>query len=624
MDRPLKKAKVVTTAATAETTTTTTTAAAWQHYRNYLETGELDELQELLVLHDVVMMMKMAKEDKKDETIVKMPHNILDCETPFDFLTILVSMTYYQLASQSDNHDTVLKHLQSSLLYFPNNPATWSLGAQYARMAQLVSPTVVAQWYLTAANAAADICNVGLKALMNTNNLEMKEWIELLVLDGLVGVEYRLDNDENGSDDDDNASDQDDENEEDQDSQDDNDDDDDDGYFSCSAIESMSRFMAAMILSTLGEHDQVSHELQHFHLTHRLSPKVWTSTGLIPNTNLQDNVPCVFQGPVLPEAIYQRMCHIFRPDATYWKESDYAHHGYYSYFMDLVDEPTNLMEQVIFDHLLPLAQQQTTQTIVGAEWWVHTRPIQANLGHNLHFDTDEVLLAQNGTISHPVISSVLYLTGNNDTSRHGTSPAGSTIVLNQTPDSKNPATICYSCPPRDNTFLVFPGDMLHGVLPCPVAQDPSSLTTTTTTTLSTFSCKLTDMTWQSSSEHLNHPPDNECHVHRLTLMVGFWTRRVPDKMNQRTVYGPCGPLPMETSDWCRELSGIETTGSRNSTPPPRSESLHSISPVWELLVLPSPIEEDQPWLEIPQSLDHQFFVRDAAKCFREAMMEPTK
>ena len=36
MDRPLKKAKVA-----------TRTAAAWQHYRNFLDTGALDELQEL-------------------------------------------------------------------------------------------------------------------------------------------------------------------------------------------------------------------------------------------------------------------------------------------------------------------------------------------------------------------------------------------------------------------------------------------------------------------------------------------------------------------------------------------------------------------------------------------------
>jgi hypothetical protein len=42
--------------------------------------------------------------------------------------------------------------------------------------------------------------------------------------------------------------------------------------------------------------------------------------------------------------------------ASYWNESDYAHRGYHSYFFD-IDEPTNLMEDVIVNHLLPRALQ---------------------------------------------------------------------------------------------------------------------------------------------------------------------------------------------------------------------------------------------------------------------------
>ena len=68
-------------------------------------------------------------------------------------------------------------------------------------------------------------------------------------------------------------------------------------------------------------------------------------------------------------------------------------------------------------------------SIVGYEWWPHTRPVQANLGHNLHFDTDESLLAETGDITHPIVSSVLYLTGGAD--------SGATIVFDQTPDSKD-------------------------------------------------------------------------------------------------------------------------------------------------------------------------------------------
>ena len=75
------------------------------------------------------------------------------------------------------------------------------------------------------------------------------------------------------------------------------------------------------------------------------------------------------------------------------------------------------------NHVLPLAQSQLKpghDPIVGFEWWVrvHTRSIQANLGHQLHFDTDEAFLAQEKEVTHPAVSSVLYLTGNNSESHH--------------------------------------------------------------------------------------------------------------------------------------------------------------------------------------------------------------
>ena len=38
--------------------------------------------------------------------------------------------------------------------------------------------------------------------------------------------------------------------------------------------------------------------------------------------------------------------------------------------------------------------KNNTDEIIGAEWWVHHRPVGANLGHQLHFDTDEALLDQ--------------------------------------------------------------------------------------------------------------------------------------------------------------------------------------------------------------------------------------
>ena len=229
------------------------------------------------------------------------------------------------------------------------------------------------------------------------------------------------------------------------------------------------------------------------------------------------------------------------------EETDYEHRGYYSYFVDMVMTLTNVMEQVIFELLLPLAQQRTSQKIVGAEWWVHTRPIEANIGHNLHFDTDEAMLAQEGKITHPVVSSVLYLTGN--ASQADTLPAGSTIISDQTPNSKNPAKTCYICPPRDNSFLVFPDDMLHGVLPCPGSIWSESIVDVTIS--SKNQCELS---WTVlPTDESNAAADATMPTNRLTLMVGFWTtRRVPDQRKERSLYGPCGPMPVD-SDWMKQL-----------------------------------------------------------------------
>ena len=74
---------------------------------------------------------------------------------------------------------------------------------------------------------------------------------------------------------------------------------------------------------------------------------------------------------------------------------------YFSYWLDLYDgdnniiQPKNIIEHTIINYLLPKVQTALSEghnvdmnEIVGAEWWVHHRPIGANLGHQLHFDTE--------------------------------------------------------------------------------------------------------------------------------------------------------------------------------------------------------------------------------------------
>jgi hypothetical protein len=370
------------------------------------------------------------------------------------------------------------------------------------------------------------------------------------------------------------------------------------------------------------QHDNAKEHLQHFPLTHRLHPNVWN--GLTTTTTTKDNtktVPVSFrptQG-ILPADLYQAMLKTFAPGAAFWKESDYTHRGYYSFFSDYNNQKKqttttrskNLVEQVIIDHLLPRAQQilplDQANQICGFEWWVHTRQVQAHLGHNLHFDTDEALLNQEGKITHPLLSSVLYLTGGDD------QEAGATIVLDQTPDAKQVADKCWKSFPKDNSFLVFPGNLLHGVLPCP-GNEPQETTVPSTnpTELSQAAC------WKELS---NMPPT----TNRLTFMVGFWTRNVPEKMKERHLYGPCGPLPPATDEhtWVKEIQKqvVKTTTPAPKTMDDTVVSLPSVSPAWEAIASSVVCDEEQAVLDIPRAIDHRFFVRDAPECFRQSLFE---
>jgi hypothetical protein len=149
--------------------------------------------------------------------------------------------------------------------------------------------------------------------------------------------------------------------------------------------------------------------------------------------------------------------------------------------------------------------------------------------------------------------------------------------------------------------MVFNGCLLHGVLPCPGKQDDES---------SAAAANDADtMTWKPKQEEEEVP-------HRLTFMVGFWTRRVPDKMKNRRLYGPCGPLPpADSTEWVQNISEDypqKTVPSKNI----QECRLITISPAWEVI---QPTEGDS--LEIPRAIDHRFFVNGVPKCFRDSLFE---
>lgn len=592
---------------------------AWDHYRNFIDSQQDDDNDDEGDVDELVELLEIL-EPHVDQNWTDMDLTTTRRCWP----SILCSVAHCHLASfaiadpAGSNHD-VTHHLQASLDHFAQNAAAWSIGANFARCR--ASPAQVCAWYLRAAECASTLRSTALVALLDDQLRDdnVKEWIELLLLNDIVGAEYVCEHNEEGPHVESTDVEEEHENNVEL-----------GGYVSASNVEATSRFMAAMLLSTMGRHDQALQQLRRFHLTHRLHPNVWSNNNAaattcsdgIPATKKSPLLPCAFAQAALPAPLYDRLCKVLRPDASYWNESDYAHRGYHSYFFD-IDEPTNLMEDVIVNHLLPRALQvlkddgDDTAEIVGVEWWPHTRPIQANLGHQLHFDTDEALLVQEGKITHPILSSVLYLTGG-DSSKESTNPAGATIVLDQTPDSLQVAQVAWRSIPRNNTYMVFPGNLLHGVLPCPGSADVAA-------TLETEK----DAPWSFQSDDSVTPGDDGAN-HRLTFMVGFWTRRVPDGMKDRRLYGPCGPLPPANDEhtWVKEIRDgypKQATRADNKGSLAKFETvpLPKVSPAWESIATEDEEEDDDeqvdPPLELPRAIDHCFFVQGAPQCFRDSL-----
>lgn len=612
---------------------------AWDHYRNYIDDdggedndeegddgdgGDIDELLELIEILSATVKVNLLSTNLNNDMI----SSLQDVKS---LLPILMSMAYLQLANHAISHhmfdpsDQINKdeensspeyYFQQSLHYWPTNPAALSLLANYNRMNSLASVENICDLYVKASEYAHQWRGIAVKFLqssveeeeddMESSSINAKEWVELLVINGALDVDYigeedeKEDNEEEGNG---NGNGKDETEEE----------------YSTSEVESTASFMSAFLLSILGKHDDALIHLNKFQLTHRIHPNVWKaaqhhshhlkqSSSITESSNVLFS-PRIYKGGnsgVLPTKLYQNLCELFSPDASYWKESDYDHRGYYSYFIDLEgkanetnlsvrDCPTNIIEDVIVNHLLPLAEQtlQDSNTIVGAEWWTHTRAIGANLGHQIHFDTDEALLRREKKVTHPIISSVLYITG-------GGGSAGPTIVFDQTPNSTNVSSKAWISHPQDNSFLAFAGDNLHGVLPC-------------------GGCSNVANTNNGRSQD----------IHRLTFMVGFWTRDVTTGMGERSLYTPCGLLPPSTLEhsWVMQsqegYSNVKQKAADNKdTIQQKFDKLPSVSPAWEEFSNKESSEASTVnTLVIPKGLDHRFFVYKAPHCFSDSLFE---
>mmetsp|Transcript_26922 Transcript_26922/g.74006 ORF Transcript_26922/g.74006 Transcript_26922/m.74006 type:complete len:726 (+) Transcript_26922:56-2233(+) len=684
---------------------------AWEHYRNYLDSiggeeegmggqeGEIDELQELIeiskgsIQKPSIPYARTGNEIGIDSIEVKCP----EWESREKMLPVLLSVAYNHLAddaisqylmiqqeqlpsankSQVDGSLNVATAIENatnlliqSLEWYPFNSSTWSMGANFGRISQLLSPQSSRNWYEMAVKSSIVLRKRALDAVEDKCIAdEEKEWIELLVLNQIVGVEYETEDDDDSREGEDTKS-----NQEYESGQYETDDkgagkidetedmESDPGWYSSSSVEATSRFMCAMLWSMDGRHDRALVHLKPFGLTHRLHPNVWRTDPSTPVAVVPTKPPVVFQPPggIIPPHLYDTVTKLFAPSAAYWKESNYSSRGYYSFFHEYDranrQQPRNLIEEVVVNHLMPRAQQcldnmeggdddeldsNESTKICGFEWWVHTRPIKANLGHNLHFDTDESMLDQEGKVTHPVLSSVLYLTGgqNGDLEANtmSSSPAGATIILDETPDSTSVGEYCWQGIPKDNTFLVFPGDRLHGVLPCPGSLAREGGGSDDNASLMEMKTLIHDLKDHKGGESDGGslPSSSESPPNRLTFMVGFWTRNVPATMKHRSLYGPCGPLPPATEEhtWVRDIMVGYNSETKEERPVAdkvmTATALPRVSPAWEVITNQEDrsYDNEEEYIQqapppvIPYGIDHRFFVRNAPVCFRESLFE---
>jgi hypothetical protein len=118
-----------------------------------------------------------------------------------------------------------------------------------------------------------------------------------------------------------------------------------------------------------------------------------------------------------------------------------------TYWYSLAAPPRLMFEQVI-QHLRSLVPR--ANEFVGAEWWF--RATTTDTGFPFHFDRDEGIRS---SIVAPDLASILYLSN----------AGGPTVILDATPSRRTAPNAGIAVHPRPGRFGMFPGTLLHGVLP---------------------------------------------------------------------------------------------------------------------------------------------------------------
>jgi hypothetical protein len=114
----------------------------------------------------------------------------------------------------------------------------------------------------------------------------------------------------------------------------------------------------------------------------------------------------------------------------------------------LLDAPPRLLFEQVIQHLRSVVPRG--HEFIGAEWWF--RATTTDTGFPFHFDRDEGIRR---TIVSPDLASILYLSN----------AGGPTVILDATPSRRSAPNAGIAVHPRPGRFGMFPGTLLHGVLP---------------------------------------------------------------------------------------------------------------------------------------------------------------
>ena len=216
----------------------------------------------------------------------------------------------------------------------------------------------------------------------------------------------------------------------------------------------------ALLLCQSGRAERATAGLESLGYSCRLASRV-LDYPLVPREDIpsspSSHCPCRIYDHFLSAAELQHLQSAFlNPSASYWTDHEYQVEPpspYFSYLIPAKDFEKygfigKLMKKV-HNHLKEDFKLLKASTCV--EMWAHNRPHAS--GHQLHFDSDD---EGRGGVRNPIISTILYLTGDS---------GGPSLVTNQKLVDTELASKGWLAHPKQARLVAFDGRVLHGVIP---------------------------------------------------------------------------------------------------------------------------------------------------------------